>query len=84
MPESCRSILNKMVYKKAMTEEERDKIARNLKTQKTGKWVITKRNGILCGVCHSGLRRMPTIVGRPIFRYCPFCGAEMEGEADAD
>lgn len=54
---------------KAMPDEER----------KTGKWVITKRNGILCGVCHSGFRRMPTLDGKPIFRYCPFCGAKMEG-----
>ena len=46
---------------------------------KTGKWIITKRNGILCGVCHSGFRRMPTLDGKPIFRYCPFCGAKMEG-----
>ena len=48
--------------------------------RKAGKWIITKRNGILCGVCHSGFRRMPTLDGKPIFRYCPFCGAKVEGE----
>lgn len=47
--------------------------------RKAGKWIITTRNGILCGVCHSGFRRMPTLDGKPIFRYCPFCGAKMEG-----
>ena len=52
--------------------------------RKAGKWIITKRNGILCGVCHSGFRRMPTLDGNPIFRYCPFCGAEMEGEEEDD
>lgn len=31
MPNSCKCILDKMVYKKAMTEKERDKILRNLK-----------------------------------------------------
>lgn len=51
---------------------------------KTGKWIITKRNGILCGVCHSGFRRMPTLDGKPIFRYCPFCGAKMKGAAEDD
>lgn len=45
----------------------------------TGKWILTKRNGILCGVCHSGFRRMPTLEGKPMFNYCPLCGAKMEG-----
>lgn len=32
MPNSCKSILDKMVYKGAMTPRERDKILRNIKT----------------------------------------------------
>ncbi|MBO7451351.1 MAG: hypothetical protein J6U54_13385 [Clostridiales bacterium] len=32
MPNSCKCILDRMVFKGAMTEEERDKIMRNLKT----------------------------------------------------
>lgn len=31
MPKSCKCILDRMVFKGAMTEEERDKILRNLK-----------------------------------------------------
>jgi len=50
--------------------------------ERKGKWILTKRNGILCGVCHSGLRRMPTLGGRPMFIYCPFCGAKMEGSEE--
>ena len=37
MPMSCKCILNRMVFKGAMTKEERDKIVRNLKTQNEGK-----------------------------------------------
>ena len=50
--------------------------------ERKGRWIITKRNGILCGVCHSGLRRMPTLGGKPMFVYCPFCGAKMEGSKE--
>lgn len=35
MPKSCKCILDRMVFKGAMTEEERDKILRNLKM----KWI---------------------------------------------
>lgn len=40
MPHSCKTILDKMVYKGAMTESERDKILRNLKTDL-----------VMCGEC---------------------------------
>ena len=40
MPKSCKCILDKMVFKGAMTEAERDKILRNIKT----KWIpVTER-----------------------------------------
>lgn len=34
MPNSCRCILDRMVFKGAMTEEERDKILRNMSKKK--------------------------------------------------
>lgn len=40
MPNSCKCILDRMVHKGAMTEEERDKILRNIKTD----WIpVTER-----------------------------------------
>lgn len=40
MPNSCKCILDKMVFKGAMTEKERDKILRNIKTD----WIpVTER-----------------------------------------
>lgn len=47
--------------------------------RKTGKWIITARNGVLCSECKSGTRRMPMLFGNPLFKYCPFCGVKMEG-----
>ena len=46
--------------------------------RKTGKWIITARNGVLCSECKSGTRRMPMLFGRPMYKYCPFCGVKME------
>lgn len=68
------------------TSEEYDRILDvigsmpTIEERKTGKWILTKRNGILCGVCYSGFRRMPTLFGKPMFNFCPLCGAKMEGE----
>lgn len=40
MPKSCKCILDRMVFKGAMTEKERDKILRNIKTD----WIpVTER-----------------------------------------
>ena len=54
MPKSCKSILDRMVYKGAMTEAERDKILRNVKLdwipvterlpEKGGLYFVTKEN----------------------------------------
>lgn len=51
-----------------------------LKERKTGKWIVTSRNGVLCSECKSGTRRMPMLFGNPLYKYCPFCGAKMEGK----
>ena len=42
MPKSCRCILDRMVFKGAMTKAERDKIVRNLKTQDEGSKTMGK------------------------------------------
>lgn len=47
--------------------------------RKTGKWIITARNGVLCSECKSGTRKMPMLFGNPLYKYCPFCGAKIEG-----
>lgn len=49
-----------------------------LQERKTGHWIITARNGVLCSECKSGTRRMPMLFGKPLYKYCPFCGLKME------
>lgn len=51
----------------------------NGEERKTGKWIVTSRNGILCSECKSGTRKMPMLLGNPLYKFCPFCGAKVEG-----
>lgn len=48
-----------------------------------GKWkpidLTYGRNYYFCSACEETVD-MPTAMGIPMFRYCPNCGAEMEGE----
>ena len=61
------------------TIEAIDMAIEALQKRKTGKWIITARNGTLCSECKSGLRKMPMLFGNPLFKYCPFCGLKIEG-----
>ena len=48
-----------------------------------GRWVRGKlKNGEIlhkCSACKDDYR-VPTCVGKPIYNYCPNCGAKMDGE----
>ena len=46
--------------------------------QKKGRWEQDKLGTFLCSNCHSGFKEQPTCMGRPMFEYCPICGAKME------
>lgn len=46
--------------------------------RKTGKWVESDTDGFVCSVCRNGYRCQPTLMGKPMFEYCPVCGAKME------
>ena len=47
-----------------------------------GSWVYDDMIGFVCSECKKGYRDMPTLMGKPLFKYCPNCGAKMEGEKD--
>ena len=46
--------------------------------RKKGKWILSKRAGFICSECRSGYRDQPTLMGKPMFVFCPLCGCEME------
>ena len=45
---------------------------------KRGKWIPSDTDGFVCSVCRNGYRNQPTLMGKPMFEYCPVCGAKME------
>lgn len=46
-----------------------------------GYWIESDADGFVCSVCRNGYRNQPTLMGKPMFDYCPVCGARMDGEA---
>lgn len=48
--------------------------------RKKGKWVESDTDGFVCSVCRNGYRCQPTLMGKPMFEYCPVCGVKMESE----
>lgn len=47
-----------------------------------GEWIPSDTDGFVCSVCENGYRNQPTLMGRPMFEYCPVCGAHMKGADD--
>ena len=47
-----------------------------------GEWIPSDTDGFVCSVCKNGYRNQPTLMGRPMFEYCPVCGAQMKGADD--
>lgn len=95
MPMSCKCILDRMVFKGAMTEKERDKILRNLNGHKMGKWMSEYGNDEVpldeegrttrscnCSVCGDWLTASDEYPTRG--RYCPNCGVKMKTGKEAE
>lgn len=50
--------------------------------RKKGKWLESDTDGFVCSVCRNRYRCQPTLMGKPMFEYCPVCGADMREETD--
>ncbi len=65
--EVCKFLVNYMnVLEKQMSE------------LKTGEWQQDLYGTYLCSECGSGFKEQPTLMGKPMFLWCPLCGANME------
>lgn len=48
--------------------------------RKKGKWQWSEEMGcFICSECKSGWKEQPTLMGKPLYDWCPVCGAMMEG-----
>lgn len=49
--------------------------------RKKGVWIWNdEMKCFLCSECEQGWREQPTLNGKPLFEWCPVCGADMRGE----
>lgn len=68
----CESDAVRMAIKALEEQSERGK----------GHWIQSDTDGFVCSVCNNGYKNQPTIMGKPMFEFCPVCGARMGGEVD--
>lgn len=47
-----------------------------------GKWFKDDEGTFICSACGTGDKDQPTLMGKPMFEWCPFCGAQMKGAAN--
>ena len=47
-----------------------------------GEWFKDDEGTFLCSACGSGYKDQPTLMGKPMFKWCPLCGARMKGTDD--
>lgn len=47
-----------------------------------GEWFKDDEGTFICSACGSGYKDQPTIMGKPMFKWCPICGARMKGADD--
>lgn len=47
-----------------------------------GKWFKDNEGTFICSACGSGYKDQPTIMGKPMFEWCPICGCRMKGADD--
>ncbi len=53
--------------------------------RKKGKWRWSEdMMCFICSECESGWKEQPTLMGKPLYDWCPVCGAKMEGCDETD
>ena len=45
-----------------------------------GEWFKDDEGTFICSACGSGYKDQPTLMGKPMFKWCPLCGARMKGD----
>lgn len=65
-----------------LIEAQKERIGELLADRPQGEWIPSDTDGFVCSVCKNGYRNQPTLMGRPMFEYCPVCGARMKGADD--
>ena len=65
-----------------VTLECMDELMSIIADRPRGKWVKDDEGTYICSACGSGYKDQPTLMGKPLFEWCPLCGARMKGADD--
>lgn len=70
-----------------LTESEIEAVKSAIKAleeRPQGEWLITwESDEFVCKECKSNVKQ-PTMMGKPAFKFCPYCGADMRKGAHND
>lgn len=66
----------------ALIEAQEERIGELLADRPQGAWFKDDEGTFICSACGSGYKDQPTIMGKPMFKWCPICGARMKGTDD--
>ena len=76
-------------YLNVMTQKERALLIQAIPSavRPSGEWIETDRLNCgarvyQCSVCGEDVDEMPTVMGVPKYRFCPYCGAMLKGTED--
>lgn len=65
-----------------VTLECMDELMAMIADRPQGTWFKDDEGTFICSACGSGYKDQPTIMGKPMFEWCPICGARMKGADD--
>jgi len=66
----------------AMARRHQAEILELTKDRPQGEWFKDDEGTFICSACGSGYKDQPTLMGKPMFKWCPLCGARMKGASD--
>lgn len=76
---SCKHRYANMFFPMELVKEK-EKVEATKCDRRIGQWERTPHNWYKCTACGEEVHVMPTCLGDPLFKYCPWCGADLQPE----
>lgn len=76
------------IYMEVSTDADKEAVdmaIEALKEQRPrGRWIFNKDGNYECSECRIAWKDMPAKDAKPVFKACPWCGADMRKESDGE
>lgn len=77
MPSELTADGRRMIRRRRLEEYISDTLPPVDPQPRMGQWQQDLDGTYLCSECGSGFKEQPTLMGKPMFAWCPLCGAKM-------